>query len=409
MKHIVILGGGFGGVYTTKYLLSLLKNRSDVKITLVSRDNYFLFTPLLHEVATGGLNRHNIVEPIRNLFTSNLFEFVKSDIKEVDFPKKIVHTGLCDISYDYLVIALGSTTNFYGIPGAQEHCLDLKNIEAAAAVRNRIIDSLETASKSKGKDIRSYLTFTVVGGGPTGVELAAEVADFVRQMLRYDYHHLGKEFTVHLVQRGETILPFISASSRQKAHDELIHQGVTILLGSEVTKVFPDGIEINHTKKIPASTIVWTSGIRPRQIAMKPSIVDARGFIPVNKYLQVPSQKNVFALGDCALFTNPGEDKPVPALAQTATIQARYVARNIVHALKNKPLEPCRVRLSGLLVSVGQRYAVAELLGVRLSGFLAWWIWRTIYLFKLVGRVNKIRVAIDWTMNLFSKRDTSQL
>jgi NADH dehydrogenase len=114
-------------------------------------------------------------------------------------------------------------------------------------------------------------------------------------------------------------------------------------------------------------------------------------------------------LGDCALFTNPGEDKPVPALAQTATIQARYVARNIVHALKNKPLEPCRVRLSGLLVSVGQRYAVAELLGVRLSGFLAWWIWRTIYLFKLVGRVNKIRVAIDWTMNLFSKRDTSQL
>ncbi len=410
MKRIVVIGGGFGGVYTIKYLLKHLKDRKDVSVTLLSRDNYFLFTPMLHEVATGGLNRYDVVEPLRDIFNAKNFDFVKCEVKMINFDKKQIETSLCEIPYDYVIVALGSKTNFFDVPGAQEHCLDLKDMTAAAAVRNRIINSLEIASKFyKMKDVQSYLNFVVVGGGPTGVELSAEIAEFVRQMLRNNYRHLGNHFNVYLLQRGEMIIPFIHPNIREKALGELKKKGVTALLHAEVTNVMDDCVEINGKEKIPSHTIVWTSGVKPNAVETHPKIADERGYFHVNSYLQIDGMKNAFALGDCALFFNKGEKKPVPALAQTATIQARIVARNVLHLLNREQLEECHVKLTGLLVSVGQKYAVADLCGIRFSGFLAWWLWRTIYLFKLFGRANKFRVAIDWTINLFSKRDTSQI
>lgn len=410
MKHIVVLGSGFGGIYTVKYLLQELKHAKDVKITLISKDNYFLFTPMLHEVATGGLNRHNIVEPVRNLFHADNFEFVKCTVKTIRADKKIIETTLCDIPYDYLVIALGSTTNFFHVPGADQYCLDLKNISAAAAVRNRIINSLEIASKlASSQNIQPYLNFTVVGAGPTGVELAAEIVEFVRQMLRNNYKHLRTPSHVYLLQRGDTIMPHAHPRVREQALHELQRQGVTVRLHSEVTKVFKDSVELNKKERLPTHTVIWTSGVKPTPMNVFPSVVDERGFFQVNSYLQVEGLKDVFALGDCAYFVNPGEQKPVPALAQTATLQAKMVARNIIHALRRESLEIAHIRLSGFLVSVGQKFAVADLHGIRFSGFFAWWLWRTIYLFKLLGWTNKFRVALDWTINLFSKRDTSQI
>ena len=410
VKNIVIIGGGFGGVYTAKYLIKKFKNNNDIKITLINRENYFLFTPLLHEVATGGLNRHNIVEPIRQILKANNFEFVKCEVKEIDFNKKIVYTNLCDINYDYLVIAIGSTTNFYNIPGAKEYCLDLKNMQAAASVRNKIINSLEIASKlNKKQNISKYLTFCIVGGGPTGVELSAEISEFVKQMLKDNYKHLGNNFKIYLIHKGDKIMPFIHPKCVEKASNELKNKGVTLLLNSSVTKVFDDRAEINNNKKIYSNTIIWTSGVKPNEIKTIPKITDEKGFFHINEYLQVKNMKNVFALGDCALFLNKNEYKPIPALAQTALIESRYISNNIINLIEGRKLEECKVRLSGLLVSIGQKYAVADIHGIRFKGFLAWWLWRTIYLFKLVGRANKFRVALDWTINLFSKRDTSEI
>lgn len=411
VKHIVIIGGGFGGVYTAKYLLKKLKCRNDFKITLINRENYFLFTPMLHEVATGGLNRSNIVEPIRQILKADNFEFIKCRVKEIDFNKKIVYTNLCDLNYDSLVIAIGSTSNFYNISGAKEYCLDLKDIQAAASVRNKIIDSLELALKLKNKeDISKYLTFCVVGGGPTGVELAAEISEFVKQMLKDNYKHLGKNnFKIYLIQKGDKIMPFIHPKCIEKASNELINKGVTLLLNSSVSKVFKDAVEINNNKKIYSNTIIWTSGIKPNEIKTIPKITDEKEYFHVNEFLQVDKMNNVFALGDCALFFNKNEDKPIPFLAQTAIKEAEYVTKNIINSIEGKNLEECRVRLSGLLVSIGQKYAVADIHGIRFKGFFAWWLWRTIYLFKLIGKANKFRVALDWTINLFSKRNTSEI
>ncbi|MEK6839464.1 MAG: FAD-dependent oxidoreductase, partial [Nanoarchaeota archaeon] len=213
------------------------------------------------------------------------------------------------------------------------------------------------------------------GAGPTGVELAAEIAEFVRQMLKNNYKHLRIPFHVYLLQRGDMIMPFVHPQAREQALQELRHQGVTVHLHSEVTRVLKDSVEINKKERLSTHTVIWTSGVKPHTINTIPSTADKRGFFHVDHSLQVKGLKDVFALGDCAFFVNPGEQKPVPALAQTATLQAKIVAKNIIHALRHEPLETAHIRLSGLIVSVGQKFAVADLHGIRFSGFIAWWLW----------------------------------
>lgn len=276
VKHIVILGGGFGGIYTAKYLLKELGNKESIKITLINKDNYFLFTPMLHEVATGGLNRHNIVEPIREILKADNFEFIKCAVKEINFNKKLIITSLCDLTYDYLVIALGSSTNFYDVQDARKYCLDLKDLHTASSVRNRIINSLEIASKLyKKENVKKYLTFIVVGGGPTGVELSAEISEFVKQMLKDNYKHLGKNnFKIYLIQRGDRIMPFIHPKCIEKATNELVKKGITLLLNSSATKVLKNSVEINNKENIVSNTIIWTSGVRPNEIETIPKITD---------------------------------------------------------------------------------------------------------------------------------------
>ncbi|MBI1972894.1 NAD(P)/FAD-dependent oxidoreductase [Candidatus Woesearchaeota archaeon] len=411
MKRIVILGAGFGGVYTALHLLKRLKPKDQVEILLINKTNYFLFSPMLHEVATGGLNRSNIVQPIREILQRPQFNFIRCTAKEINLEKKTITTEKTVLSYDYLVIALGAENEFFNIPGAQEHTLPLKSLPDAVAIRNHVLDTLEYSSALlKVKNQKPDLSFVIVGAGPTGVELAGELAEFVDQNLQVNYPHL-KEYgrKIYLLQRGPAIMPFICNHCRQDALKKLAKENVTVMTNAAVTKVAKEAVEINNKQKIATTTTIWTSGVKPATIPTTPKITDEKGFFPVDAYLRVKGAENVYALGDCALLMNPPDGKPVPALAQAAVKEAKVLAQNILHDIRKQPLKQFTFKQSGLLVSVGKRFAVAEIHGIKFKGFFAWWLWRTIYLTKLVGFRNKLTVAYDWTLNLFFPRDTTQI
>ncbi len=412
MKRVVIVGGGFGGVYTARCLLRLINRRSDIEVVLINKQNYFLFSPMLHEVATGGLNRHNIVQPIREILKQKNFRFMRCEVASIDAKKKIVHAVTGDIAYDVLVIAIGAQSNFYDVPGASGYAFPLKSLEDAVQIRNHVIDSLELAAKLHDRqDVKPCLTFVVVGGGPTGVELAGELAEFVTQAIKVDYPELrNKKTNIILLQRDKEIIPFIHECCRKDAARVLERKGVIIMTDSEVVEVEKNIVVVKHGKRIPTRNVFWTAGVKPRQLSTIPQLQNERGFFEVDRYMRVKQAEEIYALGDCALFFNENESKPVPALAQVATKQAKVLAHNIMHAINGEPLEKFRFQSSGLLVSVGRRFGVADLRGgIHFKGFFAWWLWRTVYLFKLVGFANKLKVAYEWTLNLFFPRDTTQI
>lgn len=411
VKQIVIIGGGFGGVYTSKYLLKLTRHNPNINVVLINKQNYFLFSPMLHEVATGGLNRHHIVQPIREVLRQKNFRFMRCEVMSIDASKKIIHAKTGDITYDILVIAVGATANFHNVPGA-EHVIPLKTMEDAVHIKNHIIDVLELAAKFHDqKDIDPYMAFMIVGGGPTGVELAGEIAEFVHQAIKADYPELRqKKPRILLLQRDKEIIPFIHECCRKDAARALERKGVTIKTSADVTSVTENDITINNKETIRTKSVFWTAGVRPQPLKTTPQLQTDHNFFPVNQHLQVKNSEDIYALGDCALSFNEHDGKPVPALAQVATKQAKILARNIIHAINGEPQEKFRFRSSGLLVSVGRRFGVADLRGgVHLKGFFAWWLWRTVYLMKLIGMQSKLKVAYEWTLNLFFPRDTTQL
>ncbi len=411
MKRIVIIGGGFGGIFTAKHLLRKIKNDTTIEVYLLNKTNYFLFSPMLHEVATGGLNRQHIVQPIREILNQHNFHFVRCLVTSINTNEKTVNTDCGAFTYDILVIATGSEVNYYNVQNAAAYTIPLKTLQDSVAIRDRVIDALELAAASKSsKDKQKYLTFVVVGGGPTGVELAGELSEFLQQSLQENYSHLeAKDIHVYLIQRGDTILPFLRKKSREKAVATLTKKRVTVLTNSPVTKVSKESIEINTHKMISAYTLLWTPGVKPIVIPLIPNRRTKEGFLPVDTFLHVKGLTDVYALGDAALFMNEGEITPVPALAQTAVAQAPILARNIIHSLRNEPEELFFFKKQGLLVSIGQKFAVGEIGQFSIQGFFAWWLWRTIYLTKLVGWSNKLKVAWDWTLNLFFPRDTTQI
>ncbi len=410
MKKIIILGAGFGGLFAAKHLLQTCKP-SDVEITLINKTNYFLFTPMLHEVATGGLNRHNIVEPIRDILKAKNFNFLLAHVEKVDCNKRIIITSAGNVRYDLLIIAIGATTNFYNTTGAEKYCLTLKDIKDATEIRDKIICSIEKASLVKDEQERKrLLTFIIVGGGPTGVEVAGEVAEFTKQIIDTRYKNLSKDLCkVMLLQRGPTILPGIHERCIFESMKALEKKGVIILTNSAATKVMEKGIEINNKQFIDSYNMIWTAGITPHAIETTPRATDEKGYFPVDQMFHVNNLKDIYAIGDCALFFNKGSSLPAMWTAQLASKQAKHLAQNIANKLIGKKELPFFYKPAGFLVSIGQKFGVADLKGFRFKGFLAWWLWRTIYLFKLVGTANKFRVAYEWTLNLFYKRDTTMI
>ncbi|MCC6290573.1 NAD(P)/FAD-dependent oxidoreductase [Candidatus Nomurabacteria bacterium] len=391
IPKIVIVGGGFGGAYTARYLRRFA-NSGQVEVTLINRNNYFLFTPLLHEVATGGLSEHSVIEPIREIFHRSHVRFVQAEVKKIDPKKKSVLTSAGKISYDYLVLSTGAETNYYDTPGAEKYSYTLKNLSDAVTLRKQIINNYESG-KTK---------FVVIGGGATGVELAAELIEFLRDtLLRYqEAARLGEETSVTLVCASEELIPQFPLELRRIAHETLSKKGVTIKANSRVTEVHKSGIKLADGSNIESETVIWVAGVRPSaSILPSPDNKPPNDRLKIDEYLRVLDEDNIFALGD-----NSGT---FPMLAQVAVQEAHTVAKNLMATIKGRPLRPFHYKERGLLISLGQWSAAGRLFGGVYHGRLMWWLWRTIYLFNFLSWRKRFRIAAEWTINLFSRRDIS--
>jgi NADH:quinone reductase (non-electrogenic) len=410
-KRIVILGGGFGGVYAAIHLEKLLQGVNGVEISLVSHDNFFLFTPMLHEVAASDLEITNIINPLRKLLRRA--EVTVGTAEHIDLPKKVVlisqgyRKRTVQIEYDHLVIALGSVTNFYDIPGLEELAVPMKSVRDAIRLRTQTIRHLEEAnSECNHTDRQSLLTFVVAGGGFAGVETVAALNDFVREALPFYPNLCEGMLRVMLVHSGAVILPELGKNLGRYTQEVLAERGVEILLNTRVKGVTEDAVSLAHHDPVACRTLVWTAGTVPSPIISSIPCAKEQGRISVNSFLQVRGWRDVWAVGDCAFvpdIRNPGHAHP--PTAQHAIREGKLVAQNIAATISGRSLRSFSFRTIGLLASLGRRTGVARIFGFNFSGFFAWWMWRTIYLSKLPGLDKKVRVAFDWTLDLLFPKD----
>lgn len=411
---IIIVGGGFGGVYTLKNLHKIFHKNEMVDITIITPKNYFLFTPLLHEVATGGINRENIIEPIRNMFECCNFSLHLGEVKSISLKEKRVETSTETFNYDFLVLAHGAETNFYDIEGAKENSFTLKSLEDAVKIKNHLISIFEMASREKDREMRkNLLRFVIVGGGATGVEISAEISEFAKRTLsRYYKKEIGEDVSIILLQKESEVLPRLSKSLREKSLNTLEKKGVEVLLNSSVMKVEKEKVILSLGRTLNTNTIIWVAGVKPISLSFEEEFpILKSGRIEVNEYLQIEKYPSVYVVGDSAGVKV--KDELLPMLAQVAVREAKIVAENIKRQISNTPLKPYRFRLKGNFISLGRWSAVGEVYLFKaflvFSGYFAWWLWRTIYLSKLISWRKKVKVAIDWTVNALSKRDISEI
>jgi NADH dehydrogenase len=415
-QRVIVLGGGFGGVYAAMHLERALADHPEVEIILVSRENFFSFTPMLHEVAASDVDLAHIVNPVRKLLKR--VRFFVGDVANVDLDRRVVrvvHGSRADehhhdLEFGQLVLALGSITNFRDVPGLAEHALTMKSLGDAIALRNQLIASLEEADTecSQRAGRRSALcTVVVAGGGFAGVETIGALNDFAREALRF-YPNLSKrELRFVLVHSGDEILPELDATLGAYAREKLAARGVEIRLGVRVSSAGDDEVELSDGEKLQARTLVWTAGTAPHPMLARLTCEKERGRVRVTPGLALPSHPGVWAIGDCAWI--PDENgRPYPPTAQHALRQGARVAENVRAQLEGRAPRPFRFAALGQLATIGRRAGVAQIFGMRFSGFLAWFLWRTIYLSKLPRAEKKLRVALDWTLDLVFSKDLVQ-
>jgi len=414
-KRILILGGGFAGAYTAKHLLKRLRGVPDVEITLISKENYLLFTPMLHEVAGSDVAVTDIVQPLRKMLHRARVGI--AEVEAIDLIKKCVRIRQKDlpnpyeVTYDQLVLALGAVTNFYHTPGLEAHALTMKTLGDAILVRNAVIDALELADNQAVEAERSKtLTVVVAGGGFAGIETAGSVTDFLLEAIR-SYPGLKKDMVrVVVVHAGDHILPELGMSLGRYAQKKLSARGVDVKLNAKVSGYDNQEVTLDDGTKIPTRMLIWTAGTTPAQLLSGLPCLMQRGRVVANECMQVPSFPGVWALGDCALVPDPSNPgKFYPPTAQHATRMAAVLAKNITATMRGLPPQPFRYKTLAMLATIGRHHAVAEILGRKFSGITAWLLWRTIYLGLTPGLQKKVRVVLDWTLDLFFSKDIVQL
>ncbi len=410
---VLILGGGFGGLYAALRLQRELRRRQDLDVTLVSRENFFLLTPMLPQVAASGIDTRHIVTPIRSV--AKRIRFFEAEVESIDIARRsvtIVHPGgpRRALEYDHLLLALGSVTNFFGIPGAAEHTLAMKTLSDAVRLRNTALDMLEAAELEQDPQRRAaLLSFVVVGAGFAGVETAAELDVFLRRAAKL-YRSFGpNDISVTLVDGGPRVLPDMRTRLGEITQRILARRGVPARLGVFVRSADPEGVTLADGTRLRAQTVVWAGGVAPNPLLAGLPLPLARGKVIAGPEFSVPGHPGIWAIGDCAAITPPGADRPYPPTAQHAVRMGPHVAENILAAIDGKPLQPFTYVMQGQMANLGEREAVAMFGGIQVSGFPAWWVWRTYYLMRLPTWDRRIRVAIDWTLDLLFPRDVVKL
>jgi NADH dehydrogenase len=409
--EILILGGGFAGVNAAAGLLKGLRRGHKGCVSLLSRNNYFLFIPMLHEAATGAVEPRHVVQPIRRAFRGKGLSFYKGEVKAIDLEARRVESSIGTLSYDYLVLALGSDTNFFGLDASKPHVFELKSLSDARKLHHHLLEMFERAALLQDPAARrAHLTFVVAGAGPTGVELVAEIHDLIHHTVLRDYPRMSlAEVRIVLIEMADRVLPALQEDLSRAALRKLQAKKIELLLGTRISQITDKGLEINGTQEIETHTLVWTAGVRANPVlASLPVERDRMGRIMVNQYLQVPGHPQVYAIGDVAHCIDPATQKPFPPTAQVAVRQGAHAARNIIRACRGEELLPFEHVSWAGLVSLGANSAIVDFSHFRIYGRLASLLWRLVYLVKLPGRQNKVLVALDWLLSLFFERDTAQ-
>lgn len=415
-KRIVILGGGFGGLYTAMNLEKTLAKDEDMQITLVNRENFFLFTPMLHEVAASDLDITHIVSPARKLLKR--INFFHGDLENIDLENKKVTVShgqgqeinhQHELKYDHLVLALGSITNFFNLPGLAERAVTMKSLGDAIHLRNRLISNLEEADFECFPEEREpLLTFVVAGGGFAGVETIGGINDFLRESLKF-YPHLDESMLrVVLVHPGSVVLPELNEKLGIYAQKKLAERGVEIHPNTKVQAFTDSEVILSDGERITSYNLIWTAGTAPNPHLEGLACQKERGRICTDEFLQVAGFDNVWAVGDCAAVPDQKTGKFHPPTAQHAIRQGKILAYNLKATIRGGRKKAFDFTTIGQLAALGRRTGVAQIMGLNFSGFIAWFLWRSIYLMKLPRLEKQVRVALDWTLDLIFSKDLVQ-
>lgn len=392
LPHVVILGGGFGGLYAARAL-----RRAPVRVTLIDRRNHHLFQPLLYQVATAALNPSDIAAPIRRILRRQRNVTVMlAEAVAIDRRTRRVILADAAVDYDYLIVATGVTHHYFGHDDWSRYAPGLKTVEDALEMRRRILLAYEAAERETDPDRqREWLTFVVIGGGPTGVELAGALGEIARHVLTRDFRRIDpRSARIVLVEAGPRILPTFAPELSAEAARKLAELGVEVLTGSAVTGVDAGGISIG-ARRIAARTVLWAAGVAASPLVRSLHVpLDRAGRVLVQPDLTVPGSPEVFVIGDLAALQQDG--RPVPGIAPAAIQEGRHAAANIVRALRGRPYAPFRYRDRGSLATIGRAAAVVERGRIKVNGLLAWILWLVVHIFWLIGFRNRFLVLSQW-------------
>jgi len=403
-KRVFILGAGFGGLYTALHLEKLLDKDAPVEITLVDRNHFHLFTPLLHEAASGVIHPGLIMTPIRRILRGKRINFLRGRVDAIDLQVQMITLCCAQVPYDILVIGLGSVTNFYGLESVRDRALEIKNASDAESLRCHVVNRFEAATReSDPQRRRRLLSFAVVGGGCTGVETVTEVHEFLVHLREEQYGHIDPdEVRTVLVEIRDRVLPQMDRTLSRTALRRMEKMGIEVMLNTTVKGFADNGLELADGQGLlHTETVIWAAGVRANPVLDSlPVEKDRMGRIVVDGNLRVPGMPNVYVLGDAAHARHPDTSEVYPPTAQVAYRQVRVAATNIAADLQGGSYQQFDFVYIGDLVSLGRLSGVADPFGLRLRGLSAWAMWKFYYLLTLVGWQNRLRVALNWLLAL---------
>lgn len=407
--RIIVIGGGFGGLEVIKGLDSL-----HAQVVLFDKYNHHTFQPLLYQVATSGLETNSIVAPFRKLFGNQSdFYFRLGEVKNIRPEDNYIETSIGGVKYDYLVIASGATTNFFGMTEVEKNASSMKTIVDATKLRNKIIRQLEYALLTSDEEVmNSLMDFVIVGGGPTGVELAGALTELKKNVFPKDYKELDmRQMDIHLVEASPRLLNGMSEQAGKKALEFLTEMGVKVHLGTAVK--FYDGYEVllSTGEKLISRSLIWAAGVKGNPVAgLNAEVITKGNRIQVDEFNRVKGYENIFAIGDVAAMEGDERfPKGHPQMAPPAQQQGKLVAKNIRNIILKKPLKPFRYFDKGSMATIGRHKAVVDMKGIRFQGFFAWYVWMFVHLMSIVGFRNKVFTFFSWMWNYFSYDRSNRL
>ena len=416
-KKVMVLGGGFGGYTAAKDLCELIADRDDVGVLVLAKNNFFTFWPMVPGIVSSDIDARNVAQPLRRALITAGASFRRAEGKKLDLERTVVAVdGGIEFPYDHVVISLGGLPNFFGIPGVEEHSLTMRGVEDAERIRNRVIERFEEVSLIRGEVPESKLTFVVIGGGATGVEVASEIHTLVHENLAPDYPNIDPHrVRIVLLEALPNILPELDPALRKAARARMVNQRIEVRTNAMAEEITENCVKLKGGNNISSENVIWTAGNRPNLgIEAEGLPVDERTGIKVDEYLRVEGYQDIWAIGDCAAVQDvrEGQDgKIVPPTAQAAVQQGHVVARNVLKTIDGREddLEKFEYRPLGQLVELGSDFAVNEVMGVRFTGLLAAIFWRMAYLVRLNSPQSKVRVAADWIVGLFLRPAVTQI